>query len=477
MPLGNESTEGEPTSLGVFRIIARLGAGGNSTVYLGERMEGFIQRVAIKLLPAVTLVSDDEVEREQRLLSSLEHPNIVRLLDNGFSEQGRRYLVMEYVAGKPIDEDCDGRRLTIAERAALLVKVMAAVSHAHHHLVVHADLKPSNILVDAEGEPKLLDFGISSLLIERTSAQKPEMSFYTPAFASPEQRRNEPLTVATDVYSLGILAFLLFVGSLPFSDGSGASEGEADAQSASLRLRKANGDQRRSIAERRSTGYRALVRGLGGDLGAILLKAMQPEISQRYLTVEAFKDDLESYLKDRPVSARPATIGDRALKWMRRHKLIALSAAALSATILLCAIGVTVQAQRAARQRSMAQTRLHELVRLTGVLDGELYDSVNPLQHAEAARDSLITSVAETLDKLAGDNGDDRELSLQLAQQYEKLARLQLAQNPTDHANRSKALVDVDKGVALLNRNSPSKFGAERTLVELMDLKRSILHP
>jgi hypothetical protein len=157
-----------------------------------------------------------------------------------------------------------------------------------------------------------------------------------------------------------------------------------------------------------------------------------------------------------------------------------MSAAALSATILLSAIGVAVQAQRAARERSMAQSRLHELVRLTGVLDGELYDSVNPLQHAEAARDSLINNVAETLDKLAGDNGDDRELSLQLAQQYEKLARLELAQNPNSQATRTKALAEIDKGITLLNRNAApasKNSDVQRTLVELMDVERSIARP
>jgi hypothetical protein len=160
--------------------------------------------------------------------------------------------------------------------------------------------------------------------------------------------------------------------------------------------------------------------------------------------------------------------------------VIAISVTALTAIVLLSAIGTAVQTERAARQRSAAQTRLHELVRLTGVLDGELYDSTNPLQHAEATRDSLIKNVADTLDKLAGDNGDDPELSLQLAQQYEKLARLQLAQNPADRARGSKALADVDKGIALLNHNSSftsKDSNAQRTLVELKDLKQSIPHP
>ncbi|MGD0893093.1 MAG: serine/threonine-protein kinase [Terracidiphilus sp.] len=477
MPSGDESTSGEPQSLGAFRIIARLGATGNSAVYVGERMEGFSQRVAIKLLPEVTLISNEELDREQRVLASLEHPNIVRLLDKGTSERGRGYLVMEYITGDAIDRYCDEKRLTIAERAALLIKVMAAVSHAHHHLVVHADLKPSNILVDAQGEPKLLDFGISSLLTESAT---PNLSFYTPDFASPEQRRNEALTVATDVYSLGVLAFLLFAGCLPFCDDSAVNDGDSDVPLASARLREANGDQRKSFAERRSTRYRPLVRALQGDLDAILSKAMHPDISQRYLTVEAFKSDLVSYLAGSPVSARPATLIDRALKWMRRHKVIAISVTALTAIVLLSAIGTAVQTERAARQRSAAQTRLHELVRLTGVLDGELYDSTNPLQHAEATRDSLIKNVADTLDKLAGDNGDDPELSLQLAQQYEKLARLQLAQNPADRARGSKALADVDKGIALLNHNSSftsKDSNAQRTLVELKDLKQSIPHP
>jgi hypothetical protein len=474
MIAGTDIAGGEPRMLGPFRIVATLGTGASSTVYLGERVEGFAQRVAIKLLhPVIEAASE---EREQQLLSSLEDANIVRLLDQGTSSSGQRYLVMEYVAGQPIDQHCDLHRLTIAQRGALLVKAMAGVSYAHRHLIVHADLKPANILVTEEGEAKLLDFGISSLLAEAASRSSTAMTFYTPDFASPEQRRNEPVTVATDIYALGVLAFLIFTGSLPFAGDSSLSDDKEAVPTASSVLKKMSGEERKRIAESRSMNIASLTHSIQGDLDAVLQKALALDPAQRYPTVDAFRSDLISYLAGKPVTARAATAQERARKWMRRHRWLAASAAALAAIVLASTIGVVVQAQRAAKQRSMAQSRLHDLVRLTGVLDGELYESVTPLQHSDAARDSLIRNVEATLDKLASGNTGDPELSVQLAQQYAKLARLQLAENPADKTLRSRALADIDMGIGVLNHDSAEATGndAQRTLADLKALKQSI---
>lgn len=194
-----------PATVGPFRIVRMLGQGGTGVVYLGDRMEHFSQRVAIKFLHLIASVEENTagLALEEQVLTALDHPGIIRFLDKGETRTGHRYIVMEYVEGTPLDEFCNDRRLPVEARIRLLIQVMDAIGYAHRHFVIHADLKPSNILVTNEGQPKLLDFGLATMLDqEQLQLDKAEtgVSYYTPAFASPEQRRGERITPASDIF-------------------------------------------------------------------------------------------------------------------------------------------------------------------------------------------------------------------------------------------------------------------------------------
>jgi serine/threonine protein kinase len=249
MSLMSSDQDVPPESIGCFRVVRQLGRGSASTVYLGERADSFSQRVAIKLLHETQ--SRTALDNEHRLLSSLDHAYIVRLLDQGVAENGLCYLVMEFVDGAPIDQYCDAKRLSAVERIQLLIKVLSALSYAQRHLVVHADIKPSNILVDAAGEPKLLDFGISRRSGSADERGKPydrDGAQFTPAFASPEQLAGESVSAVSDIYSAGLVA---------------------------RQLLKAGGP---SIA--------------ADDLSLILNKATRSEPELRYRSAQEFADDL-----------------------------------------------------------------------------------------------------------------------------------------------------------------------------------------
>jgi hypothetical protein len=393
-----------PLRIGTFRVIRHLGSGGTSTVYLAERIGSFSQQVVIKLLhgPHGLIPAEDE----GRLLCSLEHANIVRLLDQGI-QSGQRYLVMEFVDGLPIDQYCDNKQLSNAQRIQLLIEVLAGVSHAHRHLVLHADLKPTNILVDRSNVPKLLDFGSGSAIA--VYAQEPEgeqsmaISPHTPAFASPEQKSGQRATAASDVYSMGLIAWLLL--------RRGGTEVE-------------------------------------GDLGKILDKATRAEPEQRYRSAREFADDLQALLEYRPVRARPASPAYLAARWMRRHRAAAVMTLTLLAVLAASVAGVLVQTVRAIHQRQLATARLQEIVRLTGILEGELYDSVLPLAQGDKASASLLEAATKSLDSLAADTGGDSALALEFARQYGKLARLEQARGGDDAA----AAASVAKSLALLRR-------------------------
>ena len=322
-------------SIGPYRIVRLLGTGGMGRVYLAERVDGgFEQHVALKVLKR-GLDTDEIVRRfeaERQILARLQHPNIARLLDGGTTEAGLPFFTLEYVDGTPIDEHCRQRRLNIAERLMLFETVCEAVQYAHGNLVVHRDLKPTNILIDAEGRVKLLDFGIAKVLesddgadLTRTGAR-----IMTPRYASPEQVRGEAVTIATDVYSLGVALYELLAGTRPFQ---GETLTPIELEQRILETppekpsRAAGRDHSRvdtRATTRKSTGARyvaALRRRLSGDLDNICLKALRKEPERRYRSVDQLLEDLRRYRKGLPVLARPDTFGYRASKFVGRHRL------------------------------------------------------------------------------------------------------------------------------------------------------------
>src|SRR5262249_55002055 len=267
-----------------------------------------------------------------------DHPNIARLMDGGTSQEGLPYFVMEYIEGQPIKEYCDARRLPTEERLMLFREVCSAVHYAHQNLVIHRDIKPGNILVTAEGAVKLLDFGIAKLLapgrIETTEAAARVM---TPDYASPEQAQGDPITTASDVYSLGVLLYELLTGHRPYRITGNSPveiiraicEQEPARPSAAVArvetIRAGDSDTRvavtpESVSKARGSQPDKLKRQLEGDLDNIVLKAMRKEPQRRYASAEQFSEDIRRYLLGRTVIARKDTLGYRSGKFVRRHK-------------------------------------------------------------------------------------------------------------------------------------------------------------
>jgi serine/threonine protein kinase/Tfp pilus assembly protein PilF len=335
---------GVPDRVGPFRIGRELGHGGMGVVYLAERDDGQVeQRVALKLARhgggGEILVR--RFLEERRILALLEHPGIARLIDAGVTGDGLPYFAMELVEGIPIDAYCDGRRLGIDARLALLSATCDAVQYAHEHFVIHRDLKPTNVLVREDGQIKLLDFGIAKLLDPLRQDERADtrtgMLALTPEYAAPEQVRGEPVSAATDTYALGVLLYVLLTGRRPY-EVRGRSPAELEhiiceidppRPSATLGAAGDSEDARERAAARGTTSDK-LRRRLRGDLDLIVMKALRKDPSRRYSSAAAMREDLERWRRGHPVLARPDTTGYRVRKFVARHRLgVAMSTAAI----------------------------------------------------------------------------------------------------------------------------------------------------
>ncbi|MEO8049048.1 MAG: serine/threonine-protein kinase [Acidobacteriota bacterium] len=372
--------------VGPYQFVRRIGRGGMGAVWLATRFDHEYQKkVAIKMVKR-GMDSQEILRRfrtERQVLANLDHPNIARLIDGGSTPEGLPYLVMEYVEGTPIDQYCERRRCSISERLHLFRAVCSAVQYAHQNLVVHRDIKTSNILV-ADGIPKLLDFGIAKLLSPDGATldlaqTRPEMRPMTLDYASPEQVRGEPITTATDVYSLGVLLFRLLTGKMPYGPNlkSQAAMQHAICETEPLRpsaLVLADDStgvpeatqKIEAVSESRDKARKRLRKKLSGDLDNIILMALRKEPHRRYLSAEQFSEDIGRYLEGRPVIARLDTPGYQLAKFVRRNA----EGVAAAVVIAVALISIAVVSQRseivdaAARREAelaLQQTR-HELV-------------------------------------------------------------------------------------------------------------------
>jgi serine/threonine protein kinase len=352
--------------IGPYTLLRHLGTGGTGAVYLVERMAGgALQRPALKVLAphSVGQAFVERFHREQHILATLDHPNITRMLDAGLTERGQPYLVMEYVDGLHLDDYCDMHKMGIAERLQLFLHVCDAVAYAHRNLVVHLDLKPSNILVTADGTVKLLDFGTSKQIQPDSRLTTTVMA--TPAYASPEQLRNEAVTTSCDIYALGGVLFELLAGSRPGSRASAAAmierailEQEPDRLPAAVT---------REAAEKCGLSEGRLRQMLTGDLATIVQKCLRPRPRDRYPSVDLFASDIQRYLTGRPVLARPQTTLYWLGKFVRRNR-----AAVTAAALVLLALIATVayagwrqeQAVREGQRALRMQTFMYRLFKL-----------------------------------------------------------------------------------------------------------------
>jgi eukaryotic-like serine/threonine-protein kinase len=336
--------------IGPFRLERLLGEGGMGAVYLAERDDAqFHQRVAVKLL-SHSVGSPQAVARfrdERQILAALDHPNIVRLLDGGSTDDGIPYLVMEHIEGGTLTHYARERNLTVRAQVMLIRQVCAALQYAHQNLVVHRDVKPSNILVDKGGTPKVLDFGIAKLLAPSTelaleARTRTGFAIFTPEYGSPEQARGESISTATDVYSTGAVLYELLAGRPPHRTTGSQME------------------VLRSICEDEPAPPSAVAPAtrrseLAGDLDNIVLKTLHKEPGQRYASMEQLADDLGRWLSGLPVQAHASTFGYRARKFLRRNKVL-VAAAAVVSLALLGATGVSLrQASRADEQAARAE--------------------------------------------------------------------------------------------------------------------------
>ena len=361
------------TRVGRYRLLEELGRGGMAVVYRAERVDGdFEQEVALKqILGPASSELVRRLEQERQILARASHPDVARLLDGGMDAEGRPFLVLELVAGIPIDQYCDRERLALPERLKLFLRIARAVQYAHRNLVVHRDIKPSNTLVTDEGHPKLLDFGIARLL----GGPEAELGLtgqgvrpMTPAYASPEQIRSEPVTTLSDVYQLGLLLYLLLTGRRPYRQESTQSPLElarAITEEPPTHPRKVflepptGGSAREAtdaeeIARRRRTSPSRLARQLQGDLGAIVLMALRKEPERRYPSVDQMIEDIQRFLSGRTVNARPSSLGYRFRTFSRRHRFAVLFATLLAISLVAFSAVSALQARRVAAERDRA---------------------------------------------------------------------------------------------------------------------------
>jgi eukaryotic-like serine/threonine-protein kinase len=352
-----------PSRIGPYLVRGTIGRGGMGTVLLAERADGeFEQQVALKLVKR-GMDSAEILERfrtERQIVARLQHPHIARLLDGGATPDGQPWFAMEHVAGQALAAYCDERRLPTEARVRLFLQVCDAVDYAHRNLVVHRDLKPSNVLVTADGQAKLLDFGIAKVLDpdgDDVTVTRRESRALTPAYAAPEQIRGEPVTTATDVYSLGVTLYELLSGHRPFAQ-PGASRTavekavlEQEPDPPSRAAGRGDADARDQVAAARGTSADRLARILRDDLDTIVLTAIRKAPERRYASARALADDLRRSQEGLPVLARPDTLAYRTSRFVRRHR-VGVAAAALVAVSIVGGVAATVRQTREALKQA-----------------------------------------------------------------------------------------------------------------------------
>jgi len=418
--------ESDAMTCGPYRLGPLLGRGGMGAVYLAERIDGEVkQRVAVKLLRAG--MDDPRVRQqflaERQILAGLSHPNVARMLDAGHREDRQPWLAIEYVEGETLA--VYSAKLSLRARIELFLKVCDAVSCLHRNLVVHRDLKPANILVTRDGQPKLLDFGIAKILDLTSEPGETSLRMLTPEYASPEQLAGRPVSTATDIYSLGAVLHRLLTGEPPRrieGDGSEKTEMRPDGKFAPISF---------------------IAPGLRGDVEFIILKALRSDPQERYATVEQIVEDLRSYLDGRPLLSRRSERWYRARKLARRYWMFPAAAAAVIASL---ATGLIM----ANRERAMANQRFDQLRKLsTKIIDVDR--AIRTLPGSMDARRQLIAASLEYLEGLSNETGGDAALSLEVADGYWRLARVQGVNAEFNFGQHQQAEQNLRKADRLTN--------------------------
>jgi eukaryotic-like serine/threonine-protein kinase len=488
--------------VGAYRLLEPIGHGGMGSVWLAERADGrFEGRAAVKLLnPALIgpgpARGEERFTREGSMLARLTHPNIARLIDAGVAANGQPYLVLEFVDGQAIDRYCDERQLGIEARLRLILDVLAAVAHAHANLVVHRDLKPSNVLVSGDGRVKLLDFGIAKLLDDDSqpaaaSLTREGIAALTPEFAAPEQVMGSAVTTATDVYSLGVLMYLLLGGQHPAgssvrspadlvkaivdTDPPRLSDTVAQQQPETLAAMTTNAARRASTPDR-------LRRLLRGDLDTIVATALKKHANDRYGSVTALADDVRRYLANEPIRARRDTLAYRGAKFVRRH---AAGVAASLAVVVAIVSLVVFYTTRLAAERDRARIEAVKSVKVSELMT-ELLTGADPYrdQPDPSVRDVLDAGAERLQKELAGEPEVLAEMLTAIGRVYERLGLNAKARPLLERAlvlGRSGGHPDQPRVAQTLNdlgvllRRSGDSAGSVKMLEEALAMRRRLL--
>jgi serine/threonine protein kinase/tetratricopeptide (TPR) repeat protein len=452
--------------IGSYVIVERIGSGGMGEVFRALRADDLYKRdVAIKLV-RVGADADSVIRRfrhERQILASLDHPNIAHLLDAGTTPDGVPYVVMDLIEGEQIDDYCDSHNLSTNARLELFLQVCSAVQYAHQRLIIHRDIKPTNILVTKAGYAKLLDFGIAKILHPDTGdgSFDPTMTIrmLTPGYASPEQIKGNAITTATDVYSVGVVLYELLTGRHPYRSSDDTVEKIAHAV-CEVEPRKPSSMVRRPEASARDHSLQSaelplardrqkLSRQLTGDLDNIILMALRKEPQRRYSSVEQFAGDIRRHLESLPVIARKDTFSYRASKFITRHRT-GVGAAAVVGLVLLAGVMITRrEAQIARAQQARAERRFNDLRRLAHSLVFEIDDSIEAVPGTITARKLITQRSLEYLDSLAQEAEGEWSLQGELAAAYTKVGDVQGQSYNANLGDTQGALASYRKALAI----------------------------
>ena len=459
--------------LGAYQLVALIARGGMGEVYRGERADGqYEQQVAVKLMresPDPDFLRQ-RFDAERRILATLDHPNLAKMLDAGMADDGSPYFVMEYVDGQPIDAFCESRELGVDERLRLFRTVCQVVEYAHRQGVVHRDLKPSNILVTAKGVVKLVDFGIAKRMASADDAPLTATAqrALTPEYASPEQVRGEGATPASDIYALGVVLYRLLTHASPYGDTTGDSY--------ALTRAICDTEPPRPSRAPDASGQlpsRTLRRRLQGDLDAVVMMALRKQADRRYASAEALGDDLFRHLEGLPVQARRGAFSYRAGRLLLRHKAVA-GAVLFANLALIVGIGIaSYEAIQARQQRERAEHHAQSVRRLANSFMFEVHDAIARLPGATPARKLLVQNSLKYLEELSHESSGDATLRLELAIAYRKIGDIQGRAFTANLGDPDGALKSYARGVELLDRMPGEP--AQRELVNLYKRQAGVL--